>query len=99
MFKLKSVHHLGLPVNNMDRAKQFYTQVLGRTCAKVDVDTETGSLYKDAMGHYPLTARLFMENGAELVLFQRPKPLEKATLRMALPIYHWSCPKRIWEPP
>ena len=77
MFKLKGVHHLGLPVNNLDRAKQFYTEVLGMTCAKVDVDIETGGLYKDAMGHYPLTARLFMENGAELVLFQRPKPLER----------------------
>ena len=29
MFKLKGVHHLGLPVNNLDRAKQFYTEVLG----------------------------------------------------------------------
>ena len=42
MFKLKGVHHLGLPVNNLDRAKQFYTEVLGMTCAKVDVDIETG---------------------------------------------------------
>jgi predicted enzyme related to lactoylglutathione lyase len=29
------------------------------------------------MGHYPLTARLFMANGADLVLFQRPKPIER----------------------
>ena len=42
MFKLKGVHHLGLPVNNLDRAKQFYTEVLGMTCAKVDVDVDTG---------------------------------------------------------
>jgi 4-hydroxyphenylpyruvate dioxygenase-like putative hemolysin len=77
MFKVKGIHHLGLPANDLDRAKNFYTEVLGMTCAKVDVDTETGSLYKDAMGHYPLTARLFMDNGAELVLFQRPKPLER----------------------
>jgi glyoxylase I family protein len=77
MFKIKSVHHLGLPVNDLDRAKKFYTEILGMGCAKVDVDIETGGLYKEAMGHYPLTARLFMENGAELVLFQRPKPIER----------------------
>src|SRR5215472_7397054 len=70
MFKIKGVHHLGLPVNDMERAKKFYTEVLGMGCAKVDVDIETG-------GHYPLTARLFMQNGAELVLFQRPKPIER----------------------
>ncbi len=77
MFKVKAVHHSGLPVNNLERAKQFYTEVLGMKCAKVDVDIETGGLYKEAMGHYPLTARLFMESGAELVLFQRPKPIER----------------------
>lgn len=77
MFKVKGVHHLGLPVNDMERAKRFYTEVLGMQCAKVDVDRETGTLYKEAEGHYPLTARLFMENGAELVLFQRPRPVER----------------------
>jgi len=77
MFKIKGVHHLGLPVNDLERAKKFYTEVLGMTCSKIDIDIETGGLYKDAMGHYPLTARLFMQNGAELVLFQRPKPLER----------------------
>jgi catechol 2,3-dioxygenase-like lactoylglutathione lyase family enzyme len=77
MFRVKSVHHSGLPANNLERAKQFYTEVLGMKCAKVDVDIETGGLYKEAMGHYPLTARLFMEGGAELVLFQRPKPIER----------------------
>jgi catechol 2,3-dioxygenase-like lactoylglutathione lyase family enzyme len=76
MFKVKGVHHLGLPVNDMERAKKFYTEVLGMGCASVAVDVETGGLYKEAMGHYPLTARLFMQNGDELVLFQRPKPTE-----------------------
>jgi hypothetical protein len=38
---------------------------------------EIGGLYKEAMGHYPLTASLFMANGADLVLFQRPKPIER----------------------
>jgi len=77
MFKVKGVHHLGLPVNDLDRATRFYTEVLGMKCAKIDRDIETGGLYNEAVGHYPLTARLFMENGAELVLFQRPKPIER----------------------
>jgi catechol 2,3-dioxygenase-like lactoylglutathione lyase family enzyme len=77
MFKIKGVHHLGLPVNNLDRAKKFYTEVLGMQCTKVDEDQETGSLFKEAMGHYPMTARLFMQNGDELVLFERSKPIDR----------------------
>jgi catechol 2,3-dioxygenase-like lactoylglutathione lyase family enzyme len=77
VFKVKGVHHLGLPVNDLDRARKFYTEVLGMTCTKVDEDIETGGLYKEAMGHYPLTARLFMQNGADIVLFQRPKPIKR----------------------
>ena len=33
MFKIKGVHHLGLPVNDLERAKKFYTEVLGMGCA------------------------------------------------------------------
>jgi catechol 2,3-dioxygenase-like lactoylglutathione lyase family enzyme len=77
MFKIKGVHHLGLPVNNLERAKRFYTEVLGLACTKVSEDEETGSLFKEAMGHYPMTARLFMQNGDELVLFERSKPIDR----------------------
>jgi catechol 2,3-dioxygenase-like lactoylglutathione lyase family enzyme len=77
MFKVKGVHHLGLPVNDLERAKRFYTEVLGMQCSSVSRDVETGSLYQKELGHFPLTARLFMANGNELVIFQRPKPLER----------------------
>lgn len=77
MFKVTGVHHLGLPVNDLERAKNFYTNVLGIHCATVAEDIETGGLYKKAMGHYPLTARLFLQNGVQLVLFQRPTTIEK----------------------
>ncbi|HEY1270151.1 MAG TPA: VOC family protein [Candidatus Binatia bacterium] len=77
MFKIKGVHHLGLPVNNLDRAKKFYTEVLGMQCTKVAEDEETGSLFKEAMGHYPMTARMFMQNGDELVLFERSKAIDR----------------------
>ena len=87
MFKIKAVHHLGLPVNDLDRAKKFYTEVLGMACAKVDVDIETGGLYKDAMGHYPLTARLFIENGVSWFFSNAPSPLSAATSTMAPRIF------------
>ena len=77
MFKIKTIHHMGLPVNDMERAKRFYTEVLGMQCVGVSADVDTGSLYKEAIGDYPLLARLVMKEGGELVLFQRPKSLER----------------------
>lgn len=29
--KLQKVYHMGIPVDNLDRAKEFYTNVLGMT--------------------------------------------------------------------
>jgi catechol-2,3-dioxygenase len=29
IMKLQKVYHMGIPVDNLDRAKDFYTQVLG----------------------------------------------------------------------
>jgi glyoxylase I family protein len=77
MFKLNGVYHLGLPVNDLQRATKFYGEVLGMKCIKVEPDTETGTLYNDALGHYPMTARLCMADGTTVVLFQRPKPVER----------------------
>ena len=77
MFNLNGVYHLGLAVNNLERAKNFYTEVLGMKCIKVEPDTETGGHYKDAMGNYPMTARLVMADGTSMVLFERPKPIER----------------------
>lgn len=42
MFRVTGVHHLGLPVNDLERAKNFYTNVLGIHCATVAEDIETG---------------------------------------------------------
>ena len=77
MFRLNGVYHLGLPTNDLARATKFYTEVLGMKCTKVEPDTETGVLYKEAMGDYPMTARLVMADGTSMVLFQRPKPIER----------------------
>ena len=49
MFKLKGVHHLGLPVNNLDRAKKFYTEVLGFECESLSEEQGWASLRRDGV--------------------------------------------------
>lgn len=75
--KIKQIYHIGLPCNDLERATKFYTDVLGMKCTKVGFDTESGGPYKDVYGMYPQISRLFMEDGMCLVLFQRPKPIER----------------------
>ena len=77
MIKIKKVYHIGLPVNDMDRATKFYSDVLGMKCTKVGYDVDSGEPYKEVHGQYPAISRLFMEDGMCLVLFQRPKPIER----------------------
>lgn len=77
MIKVKRVYHLGLPVNDLPRATRFYTEVLGMKCTRVGFDTESGGPYKGVYGEFPAIARLFMEDGMCLVLFQRPQPIER----------------------
>jgi catechol 2,3-dioxygenase-like lactoylglutathione lyase family enzyme len=47
MIKIKKLYHLGLPVNNLDRATKFYSEVLGMKCTKVGFDVDSGGPYKD----------------------------------------------------
>ena len=75
--KIKQIYHIGLPCNDLERATKFYTDVLGMKCTKVGFDTESGGPYKDVYGMFPEISRLFMEDGMCLVLFQRPKPVER----------------------
>jgi glyoxylase I family protein len=65
MIKAKGVYHIGIPVEDMDRALRFYTEVLGMTVAK------TGT---DDMGDKLSRADLRCGNSM-VVLFKRPKPL------------------------
>lgn len=44
---------------------------------KVGFDTESGGPYKEVYGEFPAISRLFAEDGMCLVLFQRPKPIER----------------------
>jgi predicted enzyme related to lactoylglutathione lyase len=75
--KIKQIYHIGLPCNDLERAVKFYTEVLGMKCTKIGYDTESGGPYKDKYGMFPNIARLFMEDGTCLVLFQRPSTVER----------------------
>jgi len=71
MIRTKGVYHIGLPVNNMERAVKFYTEVLGMTIAKLN---------RDDMGDKLNRADLRSGNSM-VVLFQRPEPKEKDALK------------------
>jgi catechol 2,3-dioxygenase-like lactoylglutathione lyase family enzyme len=65
MIKTKGVYHLGIPVDDMNRALKFYTEVLGMSVTKRGSDDMGGTL-----------ARAELRSGDDIVvLFQRPKPL------------------------
>ncbi len=70
MIKTKGIYHIGIPVDDMERAVKFYTEVLGMTIAKLN---------RDDMGDGLGRADLRSGDGM-VVLFQRPKPLEKNAL-------------------
>src|SRR4030095_16123433 len=77
IMKIKQIYHIGLPCNDLERGVKFYTEVLGMKCTKIGYDTESGGPYKDKYGMFPNIARLFMEDGMCLVLFQRPSSGER----------------------
>ena len=67
MIKTKGVYHIGIPVNNMERAVKFYTEILGMT------NTRSG---RDDMGK--VLSREELRSGDDpVVLFQRPKAVER----------------------
>ena len=70
MVKTKGLYHIGIPVNDVERAVKFYTEVLGMTIAKLN---------RDDMGDHLNRADL-RSGDSMVVLFQRPKPVEKDAL-------------------
>jgi len=67
VIKTKGVHHIGIPVDDMDRAVKFYTEVLGMSLARKGTDD---------MGK--ILSRAELRSGEDIVvLFQRPQPLER----------------------
>ena len=60
MLKVESIYHMGIPVNDIDRAQAFYTKVLGMK-------------FMDRVGQAQKLDRLKCGNDT-VVLFERPRP-------------------------
>jgi len=69
MIKTKGLYHSGIPVNDLDRAIEFYRDVLGMDVANVARDDLRG------LGRADLRS-----GGSIVVLFQRPNPIERDAL-------------------
>ncbi len=68
MIQTTGIYHIGIPVDDLDRAERFYTQILGlKVAARI---TESGARL----------ARLKCGD-ADVVLFQRPRPLGRNSLK------------------
>jgi methylmalonyl-CoA/ethylmalonyl-CoA epimerase len=61
MLKVEGVYHMGIPVNDIDRAQKFYTEVLGMQ-------------FMGRVGSAQKLDRLKCAGGDVVVLFERPKP-------------------------
>ena len=75
MITTKGIYHIGIPVNDVERAVKFYTEILGMTIAKLN---------RDDMGDHLNRADL-RSGDSMVVLFQRPKPIEKDALKKTAP--------------
>ena len=71
MITTKGVYHIGIPVNDVERAVKFYTEILGMKIAKLN---------RDDMGDNLNRADL-RSGDSMVVLFQRPTPLDKDALK------------------
>jgi catechol 2,3-dioxygenase-like lactoylglutathione lyase family enzyme len=67
MIKTEGIYHIGIPVNDPDRATKFYTEVLGMKFVSVQRDDMGDGL-----------ARIELHSADDIiVLFQRPVPIER----------------------
>jgi len=71
MITTRGVYHMGIPVNDVERAVKFYTEILGMTIAKLN---------RDDMGDHLNRADL-RSGDSMVVLFQRPTPIDRDAMR------------------
>ena len=85
---LTRVYHIGIPVNDLERAERFYVDVLGMRVHGPMAFKENGKPdyrvsddnkpWPDELGYWPETLRLCCGNDdVEVVLVKRPKPINR----------------------
>lgn len=77
--KIKKVYHMGIPVDDIDRAQEFYKKVLGMEFMGRVGGNRGG---RDSLEIHGSVARLdrFKCGNDEVVLFERPRPIHKDAL-------------------
>jgi catechol 2,3-dioxygenase-like lactoylglutathione lyase family enzyme len=71
-------YHIGIPVNDIARAERFYVEVLGmKIRGRGAGERESNRPFFEELGYWPENLRLKTADGDEVVLFQRPKPIER----------------------
>jgi catechol 2,3-dioxygenase-like lactoylglutathione lyase family enzyme len=68
MIQTTGIYHIGIPVDDLDRAERFYTQILGMK-VEARIQEEGARLSRLKCGD------------ADVVLFKRPRPLSRNTLK------------------
>jgi catechol 2,3-dioxygenase-like lactoylglutathione lyase family enzyme len=68
MIESIGIYHIGIPVDDIDRAEGFYTKILGMKVA-------------DRIGEAGARLVRMKCGDADVVLFQRPHPLKRNTLQ------------------
>lgn len=68
MIQTTGIYHIGIPVDDIDRAEGFYTNILGMKVA-------------DRIGESGARLVRLKCGDADVVLFQRPRPLKRNTLQ------------------
>jgi len=68
MIESIGIYHIGIPVDDIARAENFYTKILGMKVA-------------DRIGESGARLTRLKCGSADVVLFQRPRPLKRNTLQ------------------
>jgi len=76
---VRGVYHIGIPVNDIKKAERFYVDVLGmKVKGRGSGERAANQPFREILGYWPEVLRLSCaEEDIEVVLFERPKPIER----------------------
>ena len=77
--KVKSLYHVGIPVDDLDRAQKFYTEVLGMQFMNRVGGNPNNPDALEIHGKVQRLDRLRCGND-DVVLFERPRPIRRDAL-------------------